>query len=74
MAQITVKAKGDLGLHLFHGMILQGASYTMEEELWSEQLFERPSPEWRAKGEAGLVSIAPPMVTVTTSINKGGNE
>ncbi len=74
MAQITVKAKGDLGFHLFHGQIIQGGSYTMEEEQWSEQLFERPSPEWRAPGEAEPITVAPPVMTGNKITGKGGNE
>ena len=49
--QITVVAKGDLGTHPVHGPIQAGQSFTIEEEQFADQLFERPSPEWQAPWE-----------------------
>jgi hypothetical protein len=64
MAQITVKAKGDLGIHPFHGAILAGGMYTMDEEQWTGELFERPVAECAD-------TVAPASVVETAVETKG---
>lgn len=66
MAQITVKAKGDLGIHPFHGAILAGGMYTMEEEQWTGELFERPVAEG-----ADMPTVAPASAVETAAETKG---
>lgn len=42
MAKITVKARIDGGVHLKHGPIIKGQTYTIDEEDFGAELFERP--------------------------------
>lgn len=55
MAKITVKAKIDGGIHLKHGPIIKGQNYTIDEEDFGAELFERPdgfeSPHEKADRE-----------------------
>jgi hypothetical protein len=51
MAQITVKGKGNLGVHPDHGAIKAGQEYTIDEMQFADQLFERPAPDWLAPWE-----------------------
>lgn len=43
MAKITVKAKINGGVHLKYGEILEGQEYTIDEEDFGAELFERPN-------------------------------
>lgn len=51
MAQITVKAKIDGGVHRKYGAIIAGQTYPIDEEDFGAELFERPSPEWLSPHE-----------------------
>jgi hypothetical protein len=56
MPKITVKAKIDGGTHIKYGPIIKGQEYSIEEEDFGAELFERPqgfeSPHERADREA----------------------
>lgn len=41
MAMIEVVAKGNFGVHPKHGLIVRGQEYTIKEEEFADQLFER---------------------------------
>lgn len=75
--QITVKAKITAGWSpVINAEIVKGQGYVIEEEQFSDDLYERPVgfiPPWErtAAEEAGPVG-APD--TVTTSKKKGGTE
>lgn len=52
MATITVKAKIDAGFHPgLQKHIAKGESYEIGEQQFSDELFERPSPDWLAPWE-----------------------
>jgi hypothetical protein len=66
MATITVKAKGDLGIHPFHGPILAGEMYTIDESQWTEELFERPVTK-----STDMPAVEPEIAAETTGETKG---
>jgi hypothetical protein len=49
--KIKVKAKIDAGHHRKYGEIKKGKSYTIDENDFGDQLFERPSKNWKAPWE-----------------------
>ena len=54
MAKIAVKIcsdQGDLGTHVKFGALVPGATIIIDEEDFGDQLFERPSPDWRSPHE-----------------------
>lgn len=58
--KITVKGKGDLGFHPgLRVEIKKDEEYTIDAEDFADQLFERPSPEWRAPWEREPAEAAP---------------
>ncbi|MCF6180060.1 MAG: hypothetical protein L3J63_11830 [Geopsychrobacter sp.] len=48
---IKVKAKINGGHHPIYGQIVKGQTYTIHETHFGDQLFERPSKNWKAPWE-----------------------
>lgn len=69
--KIKVKGKGDFGFHPgLRVEVKKGEEYTIDAEDFADQLFERPSPEWRAPWEKEPAEAAP----VEGKKKKGGAE
>ncbi len=51
MATITVAAKIDGGVHPKYGEIVKDNKYTIAEEDFGAELFERPLPDWLSPHE-----------------------
>lgn len=61
MPKITVTARITAGTHSVHGPIVKGKTYTIEEDQFAPQLFERPAPDWLAPWEReAKTDTAPP--------------
>jgi len=58
MATITVKAKINAGHHPKYGEIKKGKPYTIDENDFGEQLFERPDKNWKAPWERKAAQAA----------------
>lgn len=78
MPKITVKAKIDGGVHLKHGPIIKGQEYTIEEEDFGAELFERPpgfeSPHERADRERREALVSEPSEPSEPSDQPGQSE
>ena len=58
-ATITVTAKITAGTHKVHGPIVKGQKYTMREDQFAPELFERPSKDWLAPWERDQKTESP---------------
>lgn len=57
---ITVKARLTAGYHPgLRAEIIEGREYSMPEQEWSAELFERPAPDWLAPWERQTESKKP---------------